>query len=101
LLPGGRLLVVGSTAAIEIGSTDLCWPRASVEGSLTGSAQDGEDTLNFSVLQKHPLHERNHAAGKELPPATHAYEQQGAFPRRAHHGPVMTTSPAARRPMTV
>ncbi len=52
LRPGGSLLVVGLDGApIEIGSTDLVLAARFVEGSLTGSAQDGEDTLNFSVLQ--------------------------------------------------
>ena len=52
LRPGGNLLVVGVDGTpIEIGSTDLVLAARSVGGSLTGSAQDGEDTLNFSVLQ--------------------------------------------------
>lgn len=52
LRPGGSVLVVGLDGGpIEIGSTDLVLSARSVEGSLTGSAQDGEDTLNFSVLQ--------------------------------------------------
>src|SRR5712675_1363387 len=59
LLPGGGLLVVGLDGGpIEIGSTDLVLAARSVEGSLTGSAQDGEDTLNFSVLQNiRPMNE--------------------------------------------
>ncbi len=52
LRPGGSLLIVGLDGGpIEIGSTDLVLAARSVDGSLTGSAQDGEDTLNFSVLQ--------------------------------------------------
>lgn len=52
LRPGGSVVVVGLDGGpIEIGSMDLVIPGRSVEGSLTGSAQDGEDTLNFSVLQ--------------------------------------------------
>jgi len=52
LLPGGSVLVVGLDGGpIEIGSMDLVVAARSVDGSLTGSAQDGEDTLNFSVLQ--------------------------------------------------
>jgi len=44
-------LSASTARPIEIGSTDLVLAARSVEGSLTGSAQDGEDTLNFSVLQ--------------------------------------------------
>jgi propanol-preferring alcohol dehydrogenase len=52
LRPGGSLLVVGLDGTpIAIGSTDLVLAARTVDGSLTGSAQDGEDTLNFSVLQ--------------------------------------------------
>ena len=52
LRPGGTLLIVGLDGGpVEIGSTDLVLAARSVDGSLTGSAQDGEDTLNFSVLQ--------------------------------------------------
>jgi D-arabinose 1-dehydrogenase-like Zn-dependent alcohol dehydrogenase len=52
LRPGASLLVVGLDGTpIEIGSTDLVLAARSVDGSLTGSAQDGEETLNFSVLQ--------------------------------------------------
>ncbi|HKQ97842.1 MAG TPA: alcohol dehydrogenase catalytic domain-containing protein [Candidatus Polarisedimenticolia bacterium] len=52
LRPGGSLLVVGLDGTpIAIGSMDLVLGARSVDGSLTGSAQDGEDTLNFSVLQ--------------------------------------------------
>jgi propanol-preferring alcohol dehydrogenase len=52
LRPRGRLVVVGLDGGpIEIGSSDLVLAARSIEGSLTGSAQDGEDTLTFSVLQ--------------------------------------------------
>jgi len=52
LRPGGSVRVVGLDGTpIEIGSMDLVLAARSVDGSLTGSAQDGEDTLNFSVLQ--------------------------------------------------
>ncbi|HZN03107.1 MAG TPA: zinc-binding dehydrogenase, partial [Candidatus Polarisedimenticolia bacterium] len=52
LRPGGTLLIVGLDGGpIEIGSTDLVLAARSVDGSLTGSAQDAEDTLTFSVLQ--------------------------------------------------
>lgn len=52
LLPGGKLVVVGlDGGAIEIGSSDLVLAGRSIVGSLTGSAQDGEDALSFSVLQ--------------------------------------------------
>src|SRR5712675_2289781 len=46
LRPGGSVLVVGLDGGpIEIGSTDLVLSERSVDGSKTGSAQDGEDTL--------------------------------------------------------
>jgi D-arabinose 1-dehydrogenase-like Zn-dependent alcohol dehydrogenase len=52
LRPGGSVLVVGLDGGpIEVGSSDLVVAGRSLEGSLTGSAQDGEDTLSFSVLQ--------------------------------------------------
>jgi propanol-preferring alcohol dehydrogenase len=52
LVPGGSLVIVGLDGGpIEIGSADLVLSARSVVGSLTGSAQDGEDALNFSVLQ--------------------------------------------------
>jgi len=52
LRPTGSLLVVGvDGAALEIASGDLVIGARKVEGALTGSSQDGEDTLAFSVLQ--------------------------------------------------
>jgi D-arabinose 1-dehydrogenase-like Zn-dependent alcohol dehydrogenase len=52
LRPLGRLVVVGLDGGpIEIGSSDLVLSARSIQGSLTGSPQDGEDTLSFSVLQ--------------------------------------------------
>ncbi|HZN54669.1 MAG TPA: alcohol dehydrogenase [Candidatus Polarisedimenticolaceae bacterium] len=52
LLPAGKLLIVGLDGGpIEISSSALVLSARSVAGSLTGSAQDGEDTLSFSVLQ--------------------------------------------------
>jgi propanol-preferring alcohol dehydrogenase len=52
LLPAGKLVVVGLDGGpIEIGSSALVLSARTVAGSLTGSAQDAEDTLSFSVLQ--------------------------------------------------
>ena len=52
LLPEGRLVVVGVDGQpIEVNSTALVVSARTIAGSLTGSAQDGEDTLRFSVLQ--------------------------------------------------
>ncbi|HWL85683.1 MAG TPA: alcohol dehydrogenase [Polyangiaceae bacterium] len=52
LAPGGKMLAVGVDGGpIEIGSIDLVLASRSLEGALTGSAADGEDTLAFSVLQ--------------------------------------------------
>jgi len=52
LVPGGKLVVVGLDGGrIEIGSSDLVMAGRSVVGSLTGAAQDAEDTMRFSVLQ--------------------------------------------------
>jgi len=52
LQPGGKLVSVGvDHGALEIRGTDLVIAGRSVVGSLTGSAQDAEDTMNFSVLQ--------------------------------------------------
>lgn len=52
LLPGGTLLLVGvDGGVIEVGSSSLVIGARSVTGSLTGSSQDAEDTLRFSVLQ--------------------------------------------------
>ncbi len=52
LRPLGNLVVVGLDGGpIEISSSDLVLAGRSMQGSLTGSAQDGEDTLSFSVLQ--------------------------------------------------
>ncbi len=52
LLPAGKLVVVGLDGGpIELGSSALVLAARTVTGSLTGSAQDGEDALRFSVLQ--------------------------------------------------
>ncbi len=51
LRAGGTLLVVGVDGApLAVGSGELVVGARKVEGALTGSAQDGEDTLAFSVL---------------------------------------------------
>jgi alcohol dehydrogenase, propanol-preferring len=52
LAPGGDLVVVGAdTEPIRVSTTDLLFGERSLDGSLTGSAADNEDTLAFSVLQ--------------------------------------------------
>jgi len=52
LAPRGKMLAVGVDGApIDIGSIDLVVGARSLEGALTGSAADSEDTLAFSVLQ--------------------------------------------------
>ena len=52
LAPRGRLIVVGASAEpIELDPTHLLFGARSVEGALTGTAIDIEDTLKFSVLQ--------------------------------------------------
>jgi alcohol dehydrogenase, propanol-preferring len=54
LAPRGRMVVVGlGDDSIEVSGAALVFPiQRSIEGSLTGSAIDGEDTLSFSVLGK-------------------------------------------------
>jgi D-arabinose 1-dehydrogenase-like Zn-dependent alcohol dehydrogenase len=52
LAPRGRLIVVGaSSEPIQLEATQLIFGARSVEGSLTGTAMDIEDTLAFSVLE--------------------------------------------------
>jgi D-arabinose 1-dehydrogenase-like Zn-dependent alcohol dehydrogenase len=52
LAPRGRLIVVGASAEpIEVNPSLLLFGARSLEGSLTGTAIDIEDTLAFSVLQ--------------------------------------------------
>ncbi len=52
LLPAGKLVIVGLDGSpIEVGSAALVISERRVEGSLTGSSQDAEDALGFSVLQ--------------------------------------------------
>src|SRR5262249_5422502 len=53
LAPRGRLIVVGaSPEPIQVDPAQLIFGARSVEGSLTGTAIDIEDTLAFSVLEK-------------------------------------------------
>ena len=48
----GRLIVMGaSLEPIEVDPIPLIFGGRSIEGSLTGSAIDGQDTLSFSVLE--------------------------------------------------
>lgn len=71
LLPGGKLLIVGLDGGpIELSSSALVLSMRSVTGSLTGSAQDGEDTLSFSVLQG--VRSRNEVIPLEDAPAGYA-----------------------------
>jgi alcohol dehydrogenase, propanol-preferring len=52
LAPRGRLIVVGaSPEPIQVDPVQLIFGARSLEGSLTGTAIDIEDTLAFSVLQ--------------------------------------------------
>ena len=52
LLPRGKMIVAGAPAApLEISPLALIFGSRAVEGTLTGSSIDNEDTLAFSVLQ--------------------------------------------------
>ena len=52
LAPRGRLVVVGASAEpIQVDAVQLLFGARSIEGSLTGTAIDIEDTLAFSVAQ--------------------------------------------------
>jgi D-arabinose 1-dehydrogenase-like Zn-dependent alcohol dehydrogenase len=52
LAPRGRMIVVGAGSdPIEVIPTQLVFGSRSVDGALTGSAIDNEDTLAFSMLQ--------------------------------------------------
>ena len=52
LRPRGRMIVVGvASDPIEVTTLQLCFGTRAIEGSLTGSPQDSEDTLAFSVLE--------------------------------------------------
>lgn len=52
LAPRGRLVVVGaSPESIQVDPVQLIFGARSLEGSLTGTAIDMEDTLAFSALQ--------------------------------------------------
>jgi D-arabinose 1-dehydrogenase-like Zn-dependent alcohol dehydrogenase len=47
-----RLIIVGAPLEpIEVNALPLIFGGRSIEGSLTGSAIDGQDTLSFSVLE--------------------------------------------------
>jgi D-arabinose 1-dehydrogenase-like Zn-dependent alcohol dehydrogenase len=53
LAPRGRMIVAGAgNSPIEVSPMHLLFGSRGVEGTLTGSAIDNEDTLAFSVLQK-------------------------------------------------
>ena len=52
LCPRGRLIVAGAgSSPIEVSPFQLLFGSRGIEGTLTGSAIDNEDTLAFSVLQ--------------------------------------------------
>jgi D-arabinose 1-dehydrogenase-like Zn-dependent alcohol dehydrogenase len=54
LAPRGRMIVVGipdGSDPIEVTPAQLCFGSRSIEGALTGSAIDNEDTLAFSALE--------------------------------------------------
>jgi D-arabinose 1-dehydrogenase-like Zn-dependent alcohol dehydrogenase len=53
LAPRGRMVVAGAgSSPIEVSPMHLLFGSRGIEGTLTGSAIDNEDTLAFSVLQK-------------------------------------------------
>jgi len=53
LAPRGRMIVAGAGSnPIEVSPMHLLFGSRGIEGTLTGSAIDNEDTLAFSVLQK-------------------------------------------------
>ena len=48
----GRMIVVGAAPdPIQVATEQLLFGTRAIEGSLTGSPLDGEDTLAFSVLE--------------------------------------------------
>src|SRR5882672_9507240 len=52
LAPRGRMVIVGAGSdPIEVSPLQLLFGSRSIEGALTGSAIDNEDTLAFSVIQ--------------------------------------------------
>jgi D-arabinose 1-dehydrogenase-like Zn-dependent alcohol dehydrogenase len=52
LAPRGRMVVAGAgNSPIEVSPMHLLFGSRGIEGTLTGSAIDNEDTLAFSVLQ--------------------------------------------------
>jgi D-arabinose 1-dehydrogenase-like Zn-dependent alcohol dehydrogenase len=52
LAPRGRMIIVGAGSdPIPVKPSDLLFGSRSIEGALTGSAVDSEDTLAFSTLQ--------------------------------------------------
>jgi alcohol dehydrogenase, propanol-preferring len=53
LAPRGQMIVVGAAPEpIEVNPAQLIFGARSIEGSLTGTAIDEEDTLAFSVLEE-------------------------------------------------
>jgi D-arabinose 1-dehydrogenase-like Zn-dependent alcohol dehydrogenase len=68
LAPRGRLIVLGASGEpIQLDPVHLIFGARSLEGALTGTAIDIEDTLSFSTLQNvRPVIETfplEHAAG--------------------------------------
>ena len=74
LRPRGRLIVVGvGPDPIEVATAQLLFGTRAIEGSLTGTPLDSEDTLAFSVLEgirpsieKVPLEAAAHAYGRMM-----------------------------------
>src|ERR1700730_6907388 len=53
LAPRGRMIVAGAgSSPIDVSPMHLLFGSRGIEGTLTGSAIDNEDTLAFSVLQR-------------------------------------------------
>ncbi len=58
LAPRGRMIVAGAgNSPIEVSPMHLLFGSRGIEGTLTGSAIDNEDTLAFSVLPWGQVHE--------------------------------------------
>lgn len=52
LRPHGRLFVLGAPGdPLQVAAPQLVFGERGIIGSLTGSAQDAHDTLDYSVLQ--------------------------------------------------
>ncbi|HWH21587.1 MAG TPA: alcohol dehydrogenase catalytic domain-containing protein, partial [Solirubrobacterales bacterium] len=77
LAAGGTLVIVGvGFEPLQLAATDLVFAGRSLTGSLTGSAADGEDALDFSALQG--VRSRNEVFGLDEAPAAYARMMSGA-----------------------